>query len=391
MRVELASVTRRALLALAAASSLPALAPPAHAADYTIIPSGTVLEKQARLKEVQDKLTALRAKGADQFVDPYLEGESLQLEYDIGQLKKNAAVASDLRRDVLAGKTAFPATVRVQVPDMAEALRFWNRGAGALVLSTRLDANGANVTRVGYGSQSFQKEDGAKFAIELVQSKGPRAPNFDPEGGVVQYVQMALPVFRLSQVMANGGDIISSYGWTELTAPGGLPLRVRIDETRRDPFEFVALRTSDLERTTAHYTALGMTLLEKTSGGKKFKLGGSWGVYQESVDAFEIDREPGTVQMSYVRNGNEETAKQTTGLLLLPPKKRGARLEVGTAQLTMVGTPPTGSAPASPDGLRNEYIGVDEFEKAVGRDQSGMAGSVMDDGFEGMLSRDLPQ
>jgi hypothetical protein len=118
---------------------------------------------------------------------------------------------------------------------------------------------------------------------------------------------------------------------------------------------------------------------------------GSWGVYQESVDAFEVDREPGTVQMSYVRNGNEETAKQTTGLLLLPPKKRGARLEVGTAQLTMVGTPPTGSAPASPDGLRNEYIGVDEFEKAVGRDQSGMAGSVMDDGFEGMLSRDLPQ
>ena len=43
-------------------------------------------------------------------------------------------------------------------------------GAGALVLSTGLDATGANVTRIGYGSQSLMKEDGAKFALELVEA-----------------------------------------------------------------------------------------------------------------------------------------------------------------------------------------------------------------------------
>ena len=30
----------------------------------------------------------------------------------------------------------------------------------------------------------------------------------------------------------------------------------------------------------AHYKALGMTALDTTSAGKKFKLGGSWGIYQ---------------------------------------------------------------------------------------------------------------
>jgi len=69
---------------------------------------------------------------------------------------------------------------------------------------------------------------------------------------VLQYVQLAIPIFRLSQVMKNGGDIQSAYGWTQLTAPGGLPLRVHIDESRRDPFEFVALRTSSLKSSVAH-------------------------------------------------------------------------------------------------------------------------------------------
>ena len=34
---------------------------------------------------------------------------------------------------------------------------------------------------------------------------------------------------------------------------------MRIDETRRDPFEFVALRTSDLKAASSYYEALGMT------------------------------------------------------------------------------------------------------------------------------------
>lgn len=396
---------------------------PAWAAQYTIVPSGSVAEKAQRMNEVGSQLSKARAKGPDQFIDPYLEGEMAQLEYDIGQLKKNAAYAKELTQDLQAGKTAFPTSLRVPVPDMAEALRFWQRGAGALVLSTALDATGANVTRIGYGSQSLMKEDGAKFALELVQSK--TKANYDPEASVLQYVQLALPVFRLSQAMANGGDIISSYGWTEVVAPGGLTLRVRIDETRRDPFEFIALRTADIELTTAHYTSLGMTAVDKFQGGKKFALGGnarpspplcsfpwggvglakslnchriaaagSWGVRQVSeVGAFDIDREPGTVQMNYVRRGDPSTAMQSTGLLLLPSKKRGEKpaSKGSTTTLTMVGSLPAGSAPASPDGVRNDYLAFDDFEKSVGGVVAKAAKSVMDDGFDGILARDVKQ
>ena len=48
--------------------------------------------------------------------------------------------------------------------------------------------------------------------------------------------------------MQYGGEITSAYGWTAVNAPGGLPLRVHIDNERRDPFEFVALRASNLKR-----------------------------------------------------------------------------------------------------------------------------------------------
>ena len=40
------------------------------------------------------------------------------------------------------------------------------------MLSTRRDSSGANVTRVGFGTQSLKAEDGAKFALELVEAKG---------------------------------------------------------------------------------------------------------------------------------------------------------------------------------------------------------------------------
>ncbi|KAL3893511.1 MAG: hypothetical protein SGPRY_014181, partial [Prymnesium sp.] len=109
-----------------------------------------------------------------------------------------------------------------------ESLRFWTGGLGALVVDSRI-VGGANVSRVSFGSSSLGSEDGAKFTLQL------------EEGGskveAVEYLQLAMPVFRLSQAMAFGGEIISAYGWTELIAPGGLKLRVRIDEKRRDPFE----------------------------------------------------------------------------------------------------------------------------------------------------------
>ena len=219
-------------------------------AAYTVIPSGTIVEKQARLKEVEK----LFAKSPD---DPYVFGERAQLQYDIGALESNGRFAKQLSQELAEGTTAFPQSLSVQVPNMEEALTFWRSGVGCLMLGTTIDADGANVTRLAFGSQSLKRDDGAKFTLELVQPKGGCAP-FSAEKSSLQYLQLALPQFRLSQVMNYGGAVVSAYGWTEAVAPGGLPLRVRIDETQRDPFE---VRPKALPHTASSHSCANGTLL----------------------------------------------------------------------------------------------------------------------------------
>jgi hypothetical protein len=58
--------------------------------------------------------------------------------------------------------------------------------------------------------------------------------------------------------MNYGGAVVSAYGWTEAVAPGGLPLRVRIDETQRDPFE---VRPKALPHTASSHSCANGILL----------------------------------------------------------------------------------------------------------------------------------
>ena len=292
--------------------------------------------------------------------------------FDIQSLEKNKAYVQQMSADVAAGIRSFYQGMRIGVPDMEKAVTFWTKGCGALVLDTKL-VNGVNVTRIGFGPQSFRRDDGAKFALEMVEGPStrcepqpldrrafraeqlshphmpaciaftPRSPcprSFET-GGVLQYVQLAIPIFRLSQVMKNGGDIQSSYGWTQLTAPGGLPLRVHIDESRRDPFEFVALRTSSLKSSVAHYESLGLRKVDEKSG-RKVELSINKNTIFENSDAYEPDREVGSILMSY---GDK---KAETGVLLLPPLK-GAKLIAGSNGAAADPMPPVMSFVGAPD------------------------------------------
>lgn len=362
--LERRGVLSRAMLAVLSTSlsSTALLAEPQSAqAAYTVIPSGTVAQKSQRLKEVEK----LFAKTPD---DPYVFGEKAQLEYDIGQLQQNGDYARQVSRDIVDGKANFIQSIRVEVPDMAEAVRFWRNGVGCLLLNTRLDADGSNVTRLAFGSQSFKRDDGAKFALELVQPPSGYAgvPAFNPETTSLQYLQIAIPSFRLSQVMNYGGTVVSAYGWTEARAPGGLPMRVRIDETRRDPFEFVALRASkDLKASTAHFEDMGMSVVKVQDNSKKLQTGGSWGVsFVSGADAFEPDREQGTVQLNFLNGGGEKQASLSTGILLLPPKKK--KVAYPPMVLDVLGKQPEGvKSLVSPDGLQMNFVDLQQFEAAL--------------------------
>lgn len=343
----LGALPRRALFQTFAAAlvsrSLPALG-----ASYTVVSSGSIAEKESRLAEVK-KLFEQRPE------DPYVFGEKAQLEFDIAALQRNQKYVSQLASRVNAGEQKFSTRLTVPVPNMESAVGFWTGGCGALVLDTRL-VNGKNVTRVGFGPESLRKDDGAKFSMELVESSEPSRLGAD--NAVVQYLQLAMPVFRLSKVMAAGGEIESAYGWTQLVAPGGIPLRVRIDETRRDPFEFVAVRTNDLAKTTKHYEEQGMRLLEKKER-KKFKLSIDSNSLFEDADAFEPEREMGAVLLGW------DDAAMATGLLLLPPTSRTRLEPVPSAiQLGVVGSSPAAEV-SSPDGLRSVFFSSPAFEAAL--------------------------
>jgi len=300
------------------------------------------------MKEVE----ALFAKTPD---DPYVFGEKAQLNYDLKMLKLNREYATALAADVEAGKRRFAQGVTLSVPNMDEAVSFWTGGLGAFVLSTRL-VNGANVTRVGFGSESLRADDGAKFAVELVE--GARS---DARSGV-EYIQLALPIFRLSQAMKFGAEILSAYGYTELVSPGGHALRVKIDENRRDPFEFVALRTAKMKPAVEFYASLGMSagapkaapkvdLLSKTINSNSLL---------EETDAFEPPREIGSVLMSY------DDPDLSTGYLLLPPTSRKPLPPPDTStRLRVVGAPPLPDPTF--EGLASEFIEPAAFETSVRR------------------------
>jgi len=355
-----AHFTRAAVLRSLATGALLAVSRHPAFAAYTVIPTGTIAEKQARLAVV----SKLYLETPD---DPYVFGEKAQLEYDIEALKRNTEFVTSTRRQVRDGSDHFLQRLTVPVTDMAAAVRFWKDGCGAIMQSTRV-VDGANVTVIGFGPESLRVDDGAKFSLELVES--PEAGVYaGGESQVLQYVQLAMPVFRLSKVMANGGEIESAYGWTQLTAPGGLPLRVRIDETRRDPFELVALRVGKMDEAVKHYKQLGMGAAKPK---KAFEIRENLGfdsllssntIFKES-DVFDPDREVGSVLVNY---GN---AEQNTGLLLLPPKGRkpltlGAT-GVAEPRFRVVGARPSqGPTVRSSDGLSMLFDTEEEFEATL--------------------------
>jgi len=161
--------------------------------------------------------------------------------------------------------------------------------------------------------------------------------------------------------MATGGEIVSAYGWTELVAPGGIPLRVQIDENRRDPFQFVALRCNDLEATKKHYAAHGMAVQQVEASRKKISFSINSNSLYENTDAFEPEREKQSILMGY------DEKLDSTGLLLLPPKSR-SKLDKPNPnlQLSVVGSKLSTAPPeVSPDGLRSVFVAEKEFETAL--------------------------
>ena len=126
----------------------------------------------------------------------------------------------------------------VRVSSSAPLVDFLTKGLGFTVLRReQYSVNGkrAITTTVGYGPEqlavptdfapgvtSFQGY-GGHFTLQLVEvmdEKDDGVLRFYEPGTGLAYIQIGLPNYRISKLLEYGGEITSSYGFTEVVAPG---------------------------------------------------------------------------------------------------------------------------------------------------------------------------
>ncbi|CAM9826507.1 unnamed protein product [Ectocarpus sp. 13 AM-2016] len=222
----------------------------------------------------------------------------------------------------------FAQHATLQVPDMAAALKFYVDGVGMKVIRTRAGPL-FNTTVVGFGPEALEVPPsfvfgvsstsgyGGHFTLELNSQKEEEGAAEDGEedvdffydpGNGVQFLQIAVDSYRISQVVKAGGIIESGYGYLQVLAPGGLRLKL-LSGSRRDPPMFLAVKVKDMKRSVQWYTDVaGMT---------KFPFPRA----REAGSPFEPEQPAGSVFMAY--------EGEAFGVVLIPAAK-GDRINPGS-------------------------------------------------------------
>jgi len=80
-----------------------------------------------------------------------------------------------------------------------------------------------------------------------------------PPGDNIEYLQVGVPQYRVTQMIKEGGNVIDAYGFVNVISPSGLPMRGIVGIVP-DPMMFVAIRCANVEESKAFYTKeLGFT------------------------------------------------------------------------------------------------------------------------------------
>jgi hypothetical protein len=67
---------------------------------------------------------------------------------------------------------------------------------------------------------------------------------------------VGVPTYRISQMVANGGDVLDAYGVVNVISPCGLPMR-GIVGIRPDPMMLVAINCQNVKESAQFYQQLG--------------------------------------------------------------------------------------------------------------------------------------
>lgn len=78
----------------------------------------------------------------------------------------------------------------------------------------------------------------------------------DTPGNSIAYLALGVPGYRISQMQANGGNILDAYGLVTVVSPAGLPIRGVVG-IAPDPIMYVAINCKDVKESKEFYENLG--------------------------------------------------------------------------------------------------------------------------------------
>ena len=194
---------------------------------------------------------------------------------------------------------------------------------------------------------------GGHASIHLVYDAKMSAPLYrtgdSAPGDNIVYLQVGVPAYRVSQMVANGGNVLDAYGIVNVVSPSGLPLR-GIVGISPDPIMFVAINCANVEASKSFYQQLGFVEQEYPYARPS-----------KGTGQFEPPQPPKSVYMA--------PSKNSMGVLLLQSKKKKITQNPVLESLKIVYNP-TGDSDAQervptvfdPSGVPISFQPVSEFE-----------------------------
>ena len=130
-------------------------------------------------------------------------------------------------------------------------------------------------------------------------------------GNNIAYLQVGVPSYRISQMVAHGGNVIDAYGLVNIISPAGLPIRAIVGISP-DPIMFLAIYSSDVKQSKAFYEAIGMMEQEYPYARPNKGMG-----------QFEPPMPKNSIYLSHSAN--------SMGVLILPTEKKKQKVSANPA------------------------------------------------------------
>jgi hypothetical protein len=259
-------------------------------------------------------------------------------------------------------------TIRVADQSQEKAMIAFLEGAfDCKVLRKRIRGS-VEETWLGYGPEEFRipkefvipvssfGEYGGHASIHLVYDSKTSTPYYRTgdaslPGDNIAFLQLAVPGYRISQMVKNGGNILDAYGYVNVISPAGLPIR-GIVGIWPDPIMFVSINCVDVEQSKAFYEQLGFVEQEYPYSRPS-----------KGAGQFEPPQQPKSVYMAPSPN--------CMGVLLLPSKKKKISANPVVQSLNIVYTPSSAASSSAdtvaqvvdPSGVGVTFQPYSDFEK----------------------------